>query len=787
MATDRLRRRLRDVDPKELSTLSDNFCIIGTPLPDLLAKKDANELKPIWQQEARDAQGRRRFHGAFTGGFSAGYFNTVGSEAGWTPSSFRSSRKDKHAGSQAAASIPSRPEDFMDEEDLQDRKAAQTITTNQGFGLQANSDGLIAGLRATDSTGSFASDPLLSSLGIGSNESLGSKLLRRMGWKDGQGLGPRVDAQKKARLENLVSTVPASSIATSSAVTLEDLKHLYAPPPTPMLSPAASRSGRSGLGYEDKPSLNRALGAKAGVSTNEENRSIGKSREEVWPDGRNVLAGFRLASQAVPPAPVFAALHVPPDWQPDPSRVWHRFTAADAKAPTGAAATTASAASRGQLLGEAKMPGPPPNVAAFLSAKARERLALDPSVSLPSGAVASFTAAPAAPEQVQVPRLDVATAKLALQGFAPFGTDPEKQERYLSFLRSQLEASSEQACRLAVPAHMTAEQFSNELRDFAKSAAVFRPMSSAIASRFTTASAAVMAHETKATTATPGLRHPAPAAAADPSAEDKPEEREEEELSVAQKAARMGNFGHLTRSVEAWAPARLLCKRFGVPEPATTRKRRSDEEAGSSSKAARLGDEEVDPFYGSTPSSKARSGLRADQHWERSKEQLKALAAVPTPLSIDAMSAAGSAQEDNMADADATEQIGMGEDERQGRDTLTYVKPSMDVYKAIFESDEEQDAEESKPTRSAAVPKMQDPASGSGVVFQARAKNRAQDAHDKGNPPPIKRKKSKAPKKSLLTFDLDDGDAEGGDQQRTESTAGKARLKGRTRAADLFE
>ena len=29
--------------------------------------------------EVLDAQGRRRFHGAFTGGFSAGYFNTVGS------------------------------------------------------------------------------------------------------------------------------------------------------------------------------------------------------------------------------------------------------------------------------------------------------------------------------------------------------------------------------------------------------------------------------------------------------------------------------------------------------------------------------------------------------------------------------------------------------------------------------------------------------------------------------------------------------------------------------------
>ena len=32
--------------------------------------------------QVRDEQGRRRFHGAFTGGYSAGYFNTVGSKEG---------------------------------------------------------------------------------------------------------------------------------------------------------------------------------------------------------------------------------------------------------------------------------------------------------------------------------------------------------------------------------------------------------------------------------------------------------------------------------------------------------------------------------------------------------------------------------------------------------------------------------------------------------------------------------------------------------------------------------
>lgn len=40
----------------------------------------ATRLAPLWHQEVTDQEGRRRFHGAFTGGFSAGYYNTVGSK-----------------------------------------------------------------------------------------------------------------------------------------------------------------------------------------------------------------------------------------------------------------------------------------------------------------------------------------------------------------------------------------------------------------------------------------------------------------------------------------------------------------------------------------------------------------------------------------------------------------------------------------------------------------------------------------------------------------------------------
>jgi G patch domain-containing protein 1 len=71
----------------------EDYHYVGTPLEDeeegrasayRRPVKDAATLRtlPVWKQEVTDEQGRKRFHGAFTGGYSAGYFNTVGSAVG---------------------------------------------------------------------------------------------------------------------------------------------------------------------------------------------------------------------------------------------------------------------------------------------------------------------------------------------------------------------------------------------------------------------------------------------------------------------------------------------------------------------------------------------------------------------------------------------------------------------------------------------------------------------------------------------------------------------------------
>ncbi|PWZ01097.1 DUF1604-domain-containing protein [Testicularia cyperi] len=843
MATDRLRRRLRDADDSaNLSGLTENFCIVGTPLPAVDArKKDANELKPIWQQEARDEQGRRRFHGAFTGGFSAGYFNTVGSKEGWTPSSFRSSRADKAKGVQQDAARQNRPEDFMDEEDLQDWKSTQQVKIAAPFSSSSqiakssarDRDPLLQGLDGSKrSEAELVASTLLEQITPQIGDGIGFQMLRRMGWKDGQGLGARVDAEKRRRLLRLVYGHDTPDKENEGAILAEEKRHLFAPPDTKPLQPIA-RLSRHGLGWTRGPRLQELLSSAAPRSQRHATKDTkllelgsrsGDATRAKWRDGSPMVSGFHLASDndvaslgrdsCTPPSPV------PEGWSPDPQRVFQLVYGAKSVFGTDASAPIQlegsghlDSVSRGKLLGEARIPGPPPNIAAFLSEKARERLANASSAQIPSS-----LARPVASENrsfVDVPPTDAATAKMALQGFMPFGNDLAKQSRYRAYLKSQVDPASELAQRQTLPMGVSRDQLTNELREFAKSAAVFRPMSSAMASRFTSASSSATAQDFASPN--PGLWQPPPRTAASsdptrgrmPAAATGPEtssrEAADEQLSIAQQAARMGNFGPLTRKTEDWFPARLLCKRFGLPDPhpgKSTTKADVDEPSISRRLAD---DDEGDLFYGAARSGRAhRPEIKVDQHWKNNKAQLRALAAGPTPLSrsltrtnsattnpgdqSEAISEQGrtgtseTLNDDNDVEAWLS-QVGVGDDERQGHDTLTYVKPAPDVYRAVFgaDSDDEDDGSgdahaDQKVSGPGPRPKMQDPTAAFNVTFTARSKRKDAAAwvgldHSPANSSQVaeagtgekkrkREKKSTAPSKGkgMLTFDMDDGE-----------------------------
>ncbi|OAX80151.1 hypothetical protein ACJ72_05520 [Emergomyces africanus] len=205
------------------------YAIYGTPLPPLDPEaRDDGSYVPVWKQEVRDDRGRKRLHGAFTGGFSAGYFNTVGSKEGWTPSTFVSSRRNRAKDAkQSTQQLQQRPEDFMDEEDLREAEEARKLQTAgeySGFGSTAADASRLGGLMDLFKT---------------TGETIGVKLLKRMGWKEGQGIGPKV--RRKADLGENGDDAGGNF-------------HLFAPVNPPMIS-FVKKNDYKGLGFEGETRL----------------------------------------------------------------------------------------------------------------------------------------------------------------------------------------------------------------------------------------------------------------------------------------------------------------------------------------------------------------------------------------------------------------------------------------------------------------------------------------------------------------------------------------------------
>eukprot|EP00887_Chlorella_sp_A99_P005964 scaffold29.g5964.t1 len=144
----------------------------------------ATKALPLHKQEVTDAQGRRRFHGAFTGGFSAGYFNTVGSKEGWAPSSFRSSRD---ARAQVAQSV----EQFLDEDELEElrRTNLQTTADYDTFGSTGAELARRVAEEETQARPSAIPGLLPEEVVAPVPAGAGIQLLQRMGWRQGKGIG----------------------------------------------------------------------------------------------------------------------------------------------------------------------------------------------------------------------------------------------------------------------------------------------------------------------------------------------------------------------------------------------------------------------------------------------------------------------------------------------------------------------------------------------------------------------------------------------------------------------
>ncbi|XP_063236605.1 G patch domain-containing protein 1 homolog [Bacillus rossius redtenbacheri] len=522
----------------------EDFAEYGTPLEPL--DEDAVPRKKpfsLEDQVVRDKQGRRRFHGAFTGGFSAGFFNSVGSLEGWTPSTFTSSRSER------VARPVQRPEDFMDDEDMGEFGIAPRV-------LRAKEEYSERGQKrqkAVTSEGPIPGTPVLQQLLQPARDTVGARLLRRMGWKPGQGVGPRLSARDKRLSARSKHQQHAPSISSDSSGDDDTCEKLTFAPGDydPFL--AHPKTDSFGIGYSgldrrpvlsghvnlfDGPSLvmsekSRKVsirGQAFGVGALEEDDediygredmsqydfaldaapsgdAPARSRPTVSTSGRDVLEGFVAAvTRQLERVARFPPPTLPPDYQPCHRTRASRFEPATGPAPARRALGTAD---RAVVVGEERGD----------DQQERRRLA------------------------EAAARLTEGLAPASTAEFRPFAAQPDKQRRYEQFLTLDKLGEAGKLAHLQ-PLSMTDWEKERERSEFEQASRLFRPLSADMSERFV-----------------PAGQDDQPT---DPLA---PVQRAPDKDAELRQAACLKMFGRLTRTHEAWQPCSLLCKRFNIPDP----------------------------------------------------------------------------------------------------------------------------------------------------------------------------------------------------------------------------
>ena len=389
-------------------------------------------------------------------------------------------------------------------------------------------------------------------------------------------------------------------------------------------------------------------------------------------------------------------------------------------------------------MGEPQPPPVPKSVFDYMSAKSRERLAqlsanpssFTPGTSANSAPLTGTSRVPLAPPPepdapLHIPFLDSPTALAALSGFQPFApastsADPVRQVRYTLYLQLQAKLLPPSPTPSTLPfgprnrpngTIQTIKELNKELDDYARAAKVFKPVSGMLAGRFTSGGAGVITgHMLEVPVVAPGLSQPKPKP---PPTESTPDAMiDERNLTPAQSAARAGMFGRLTRTVDEFRPAKLVCKRFGVrnPYPDVAQEEEEDVAGGAWKEAGRgavggnrkpagevLGKASMDQLMQASGFRKFESASKSVERSLLEGEE----GGVVTKQEASAGAGAGAGVEKvTLAN------VGLGDDEAQGAETLTYTKAPADIFAAVFaETDDEDEEEEDDDSTPLLIPK----------------------------------------------------------------------------------
>lgn len=381
---------------------------------------------------------------------------------------------------------------------------------------------------------------------------------------------------------------------------------------------------------------------------------------------------------------------------------------------------------RGTLLGEPAPPPVPKSVFDYLSAKAKERLTslTNPSAPRLHSSSSNEQVQPPPDAELHIPPLDGPTALAALKGFQPFSNtstspDPARQLRYTLYLQQCANLLDTRGATLPFGPRQfpsgktqTIAELNRELMDYAQAARVFKPVSGMLAGRFTSGGAGALPPKVE-----PGLYQPPPSGGLGSFAPTSLEPELKVELTPAQVAARAGLFGEATRTRGVFRPAKLVCKRFGVRDPYEGVEQGEEEsEVGGAWKAPSshttgfvgggggggggtkeaLGQASMDALMESSGFKKFQQPVLGQEMEGQASVSEEDLGAPMRDGQGAPLPPARKRQEQP-----TLESVGLGDDEKQGEETLTYTKAPKDIFAAIFadsdDEDEDEEVEESTP------------------------------------------------------------------------------------------
>jgi len=540
-----------------MSDDDDDFISFGKPLKELVEGENIRK-RPISVEEqiATDGNGKRRFHGAFTGGFSAGFFNTVDTPQGWAPAQFKSSR-DTRPDRQSQ-----RPEDFMDSEDFGDFGfAPHAVKTKSKFQSSKSEESARAPEKEL-----FA--PVLNQLIQPAPPTIGESLLRKQGWKPGQGIGPKAIKKNKNDRKSSYSRTYTGVSDASKAEEEEDanlIKYqdfLFAPDDLPVYV-ATPKENLFGMGYRglERPGrqgpTSSSFNVKTGVhkkkfSISGEAFGVGAYEEDdedvynrndlgqydfVLDDGPSsrtkkssskdspmlsqlteMLEGFRMGTSRSQLKKTFPPPVLPRNWKPSTTGFVRksRFEKVTEQEPVRSTTNPTRDQRRSTLFPDVR----PPEI-------------------LPKEEVKQESAVKEEPAEIPDFLLAQDSKAIAQSSFKPFHANPAKQTRYEQYLVC-LENNRKDALKILQPKDMTEWERERERVEFERAAHLFRPMKMSMASRFVSAGSSKDALETGS---------------------------ESSGVGEKRSAASLKMFGKLTRETVEWVPARILCVRFNIKNP----------------------------------------------------------------------------------------------------------------------------------------------------------------------------------------------------------------------------